>query len=156
MNEAETRADLIDPKLREAGWGIVEGSGILRERNCQITAGRIQAGGKRAKPLIADYILVYKGVKLAVVEAKARNIEVGEGVAQAKVYATKLTLDTTYSTNGDEIYQICMKTGKEGLVDRYLSPEELWIKSYPQEASSEIAKLWRDNFSSIPFLVTCT
>ena len=151
MNEAETRADLIDPKLREAGWGVVDGSRILRERNCQITAGRIQAGGKRAKPLIADYILVYKGVKLGVVEAKARDIEVGEGVAQAKVYATKLTLDTTYSTNGDEIYQICMKTGKEGLVDRYLSPEELWIKSYPQEASSEIAKLWRDNFSIIPF-----
>lgn len=151
MNEAETRADLIDPKLREAGWGVVDGSRILRERNCQITAGRIQAGGKRAKPLIADYILVYKGIKLAVVEAKARDIEVGEGVAQAKIYATKLTLDTTYSSNGDEIYQICMKTGKEGLVDRFLSPEELWIKSYPNDASSEITKVWRDNFSGIPF-----
>ena len=31
MNEAETRAELIDPKLREAGWGVVEGSKILRE-----------------------------------------------------------------------------------------------------------------------------
>ena len=100
MNEAETRAELIDPKLVEAGWGVVEGSRILRERDvCKITAGRIQAGGKRAKPLIADYILVYKGIKLAVVEAKARNLEVGEGVAQAKVYADKLTLDTTYSTS---------------------------------------------------------
>jgi type I restriction enzyme R subunit len=151
MNEAETRAELIDPKLREAGWGVVDGSKILRERNCQITVGRIQAGGKNAKPLIADYILVYKGVKLAVVEAKARHLEVGEGVAQAKLYADKLTLDTTYSTNGDEIYQICMQTGKEGLVDRYLTPEELWIKSYPEKASTEITKQWRDNFSSIPF-----
>ena len=111
MNEAETRAELIDPKLAAAGWGVIEGSKILRERNCQITAGRIQAGGKRAKPLIADYILVYKGIKLAVVEAKSRNLEVGEGVAQAKLYADKLTLDTTYSTNGDDIYQICMQTG---------------------------------------------
>jgi type I restriction enzyme, R subunit len=151
MNEAETRAELIDPKLKEAGWGVVEGSKILRERNCQITAGRIQAGGKRAKPLIADYILVYKGIKLAVVEAKARNLEVGEGVAQAKLYADKLTLDTTYSTNGDEIYQICMQTGQEGLVDRYLTPQELWIKSYPKKASTEITELWRDKFSSIPF-----
>ena len=99
MNEAETRAELIDPKLAAAGWGVVEGSKILRERNCQITAGRIQAGGKRAKPLIADYILVYKGIKLAVVEAKARALDVGEGVAQAKLYADKLTLDTTYATN---------------------------------------------------------
>jgi len=151
MNEAETRAELIDPKLTEAGWGVVEGSKILRERNCQITAGRIQAGGKRAKPLIADYILVYKGIKLGVVEAKARNLEVGEGVAQAKLYADKLTLDTTYSTNGDDIYQICMQTGEEGLVDRYLSPQELWIKSYPKKASTEITELWRDKFSDIPF-----
>ena len=31
MNEAETRAEHIDPALREAGWGIVEGSRIRRE-----------------------------------------------------------------------------------------------------------------------------
>ncbi|PCH78091.1 MAG: restriction endonuclease subunit R [Flavobacteriaceae bacterium] len=151
MNEAETRAELIDPKLVAAGWGIVPDSKILRERNCQITAGRIQAGGKRGKQLIADYILVYKGIKLAVVEAKARSLDVGEGVAQAKLYANKLSLDTTYSSNGDAIYQICMKTGVEGLVDRYLTPQELWVKSYPQNASTEIAAHWRDLFSKIPF-----
>jgi len=152
MNEAETRAELIDPKLAAAGWGVVEGSKILRERNvCKITDGRIQAGGRRAKPLIADYILVYKGIKLAVVEAKARNLDIGEGVAQAKLYADKLTLDTTYSSNGDEIYQICMQTSEEGLVDRYLSPQELWIKSYPLKASTEITQSWRDKFSEIPF-----
>ena len=111
MNEPETRAELIDPKLKEAGWGVVEDSKILRERNCQITAGRIQSGGKRAKALFADYILVYKGVKLAIVEAKARALDVAEGVGQAKLYADKLALDTTYSTNGNEIYQICMQTG---------------------------------------------
>ncbi len=62
MNEAETRAELIDPKLKSCGWGVVEGSRILRERNvCKITDGRIQVGGGRKKPLIADYILVYKG-----------------------------------------------------------------------------------------------
>ena len=26
MNEAETRAELIDPALKIAGWGVVEGS----------------------------------------------------------------------------------------------------------------------------------
>ena len=25
MNEAETRAELIDPKLKTCGWGVVEG-----------------------------------------------------------------------------------------------------------------------------------
>lgn len=56
MNEAETRAELIDPRLKERGWGVVEGSKILREYH--ITAGKIQTGGGRAKPLIADYVLV--------------------------------------------------------------------------------------------------
>jgi len=146
MNEAETRAELIDPKLKEAGWGVVEGSKILRERNvCKITAGRIQVGGGRKKPLIADYILVYKGIKLAVVEAKSDELEVGEGVAQAKLYAEKLNLDYTYSTNGKEIYQICMKTGEEKTVDNFLSPDELWNAVYSDQNK------WRDKFNSIPF-----
>ncbi len=146
MNEAETRAELIDPKLKANGWGIIEGSKVLRERNvCKITDGRIQVGGGRKKPLIADYILVYKGIKLAVVEAKSDELDVGEGVAQAKLYAEKLKLDYTYSTNGKEIYQICMKTGEEKLVDNFLTPTELWNEVYSDQNE------WRDKFSAVPF-----
>lgn len=143
MNEAETRAELIDPKLKACGWGVVEGSKILREYN--ITAGKIQAGGGRSQKIIADYILVYKGIKLAVVEAKSNDLGVGEGVAQAKQYAEKLTLETTYSTNGNEIYSICMKTGAEGLVDNYLTPEELWNKTFA------VQNEWREKFANVPF-----
>ena len=134
MNEAETRAELIDPKLKACGWGVVEGSKILREYH--ITPGKIQTGGGRGKKEIADYVLVYKGIKLAVVEAKSDVQGVGEGVMQAKLYAGKMQLDTTYSTNGREIYQICMKTGAEGLVDNYLTPDELWNKTYPVASTS--------------------
>src|SRR5664280_1729158 len=105
MNEAETRAELVDPKLLESGWGA-EGAKVLREFH--ITAGKIQTGG-RGKPLIADYALVYKGRKLAAMEAKSDEKEVGEGVAQAKDYAAKLCLDYTYASNGRKIYEICMK-----------------------------------------------
>lgn len=143
MNEAETRAELIDPKLKACGWGVVEGSKILREYN--ITAGKIQTGGVRAKKLTADYVLVYKGIKLAVVEAKSDDLGVGEGVAQAKQYAEKLELETTYSTNGKEIYSICMKTGAEGLVANYLTPEELWNKTFA------VQNEWREKFSAVPF-----
>ena len=52
MNEAETRAELIDPKLKASGWGIVEGSKVLREYH--ITQGKIQTGGGRAKKEIAN------------------------------------------------------------------------------------------------------
>lgn len=85
MNEAETRAEHIDPALRAAGWGVVEGSRVLREY--PITLGRIEGLGRRAKPLIADYVLVYRNTKLAVIEAKAWDEELTEGVGQAKDYA---------------------------------------------------------------------
>jgi type I restriction enzyme, R subunit len=143
MNEAETRAELIDPKLKACGWGVVENSKILREYH--ITAGKIQSGGVRAKKLTADYVLVYKGIKLAVIEAKSNELGVGEGVAQAKLYADKLNLDTSYSTNGKEIYSICMKTGVEGLVNDYLTPDELWNKTYAVQNN------WREKFASVPF-----
>ena len=58
MNEAETRAEYIDPKLKASGWGEIEGSKVLREH--RITEGRILTGGMRSKPEIADYVLVYK------------------------------------------------------------------------------------------------
>jgi hypothetical protein len=48
MNEAETRAEHIDPALKAAGWGVVEGSKILREY--PITPGRIEGHGRRGKP----------------------------------------------------------------------------------------------------------
>jgi type I restriction enzyme R subunit len=142
MNESETRAELIDPKLKDCGWGVVEDSKILREYN--ITAGKIQTGGGRSKKLTADYVLVYKGIKLAIVEAKSADLEVGEGVAQAKQYADKLQLQTTYSTNGKEIYSICLKTGQEGIVSNYLTPDELWNKTFSEQNE------WRDKFASIP------
>ncbi len=51
MNEAETRAERIDPALKAAGWGVVEGSRVLREHG--ITLGRLQCGGKRGQGLRA-------------------------------------------------------------------------------------------------------
>ena len=143
MNEAETRAELIDPQLKACGWGVVDDSKILREYN--ITAGKIQTGGVRAKKLTADYVLVYKGVKLAVIEAKSADLNVSEGVAQAKQYAEKLSLKTTYASNGKEIYRICMETGQECLVAQYPSPEELWHNTFA------VQNEWRDKFAAIPF-----
>lgn len=141
MNEAETRAELIDPKLKEAGWGEVEGSKVLREFH--ITEGRIQAGGKRGPADIADYILVYKNQKIGVIEAKPEDQAVGEGVAQAKAYAAKMSIDYTFSTNGREIYQISMKLGKEEDVKAFPTPEELWAKTFSDQNE------WKERFASI-------
>lgn len=143
MTEDETRAELIDPKLKAVGWGVVEESKVYR--NHAITNGKLESSGKRAVPLRADYVLAYKGVKLAVIEAKSDTLGVGEGVAQAKLYAKKLCLETTYATNGKEIYSICMKSGREGLVEEFLSPQALWEKTFAEQNS------WRDAFQAVPF-----
>ena len=109
MNESETRADYVDPALRAAGWGVVDGSVVRRE--FVITPGRIEGQGRRAKGEIADYVLVYRRQKLAVVEAKAWDLPVTEGLGQAKRYAGKLAVRFAYSTNGQGIYEADVGTG---------------------------------------------
>jgi len=146
MNEAETRAEHIDPALKAAGWGVVEGSRVLREHG--ITLGRLQgSGGKgaRAKAEIADYVLVYRNTKLAVIEAKAWDKPLTDGVGQAKSYAAKLAVRFTYATNGQAIYGIDMVTGAEGDVAGYPSPDELWRLTNAQPNA------WRDRFAAVPF-----
>src|SRR6188472_1142857 len=119
MNEAETRAELIDPKLKENGWDGKANPDVKVHREYMIAPGKIKATGGRNKPVIADYVLAYKNRKLAIVEAKSDECEVGEGVAQAKDYANRLQLDDTYAANGKEIYHIDMDAGKEGLAERF-------------------------------------
>ena len=144
--EAQTRLDHIDPALKAAGWGEVEDSRIRVEFS--ITQGRLIGHGRRAKPLSADYVLFYRGKKLAVIEAKSKDHGVTEGLAQAKDYAERLRVRFTYATNGRGIYEVDMETGAERILDglhAMPTPAELWARTFPSENS------WRDLFAAIPF-----
>lgn len=141
MNEAQTRLNKIDPALKKAGWNVVEQSHIIVEY--AITNGRVSKS-VAPKPLKADYILMYKGVKLAVVEAKSDEKDVSDGVAQAKQYAKMLNIRFTYSTNGDKIYAMDMETGDEQEVSAYPTPDELWTWTFGD------ADEWRDKFNEQP------
>jgi type I restriction enzyme R subunit len=143
LNEATTRLTLIDPQLKAAGWGVVEGSRIICE--AYITKGKLFGSGGREKPLKVDYILEHHGRKLAVVEAKSDEQEVGEGVAQAKNYAEKLKVRHTYAANGREIYGIDMQTGIEGLIASFPGPDQLWQIIFPNHNN------WRDRFAEVSF-----
>lgn len=143
MNEAETRAELIDPALAAAGWGSVEGSRVRREY--LISPGRIEGRGRRGSPVKADYLLEYRNTKLAVIEAKAAREALTEGVGQAKDYAGKLSVRFTYATNGHGIYGIDMETGKEGEIAAYPTPEQLWEMTFAKKEA------WRDRFAAIPY-----
>ena len=141
MNEAQTRLNKIDPALKKAGWNVAEQSHIIVEY--PITNGRVSKS-VAPKPLKADYILMYKGVKLAVVEAKSDEKDVSDGVAQAKQYAKMLNIRFTYSTNGDKIYAMDMETGDEDEVSAYPTPDALWERTFGD------ADEWRDKFNEQP------
>ena len=141
-SEADTRAELIDPVLRAAGWGVVENSRVRREMICP---GRLVGAGQRASPLSADYVLFYRGQKLAVLEAKRASLGHTEGVGQAKDYATRLKARFAYSSNGLGWYGIDMETGKEGDFIPFPSPEDLWDRTFPEDS------YWRDRFGEVAF-----
>jgi len=136
-NEAETRAELIDPALAGWGWATSADTRVAREYN--ITPGRIVGAGQPRKGMILDYLLEHRGRKVAVLEAKAESKPLTEGLAQAKQYATKLGVRFAYCTNGLGYYEVDMKSGAEAEIDALPTPEEIWQRVHagePELASS--------------------
>lgn len=122
LNEADTRAKLIDPKLHQCGWSEEK---IVRNKT--ITPGRIlDDKGKRKKGKIPDYLLLHNSSPIAVVEAKEEAKSALVGVQQAKGYAEDLDVLFAYSTNGHDIEEFDYTTNKQTTVERYPSPEVLW------------------------------
>lgn len=138
-NEAKTRKELIDPKLKDSGWMKHDWQ---VDPEYKITAGRIHFDGKsasRAKPVYADYLLRYSSsLAIAVVEAKAEDKHYLEGEKQAKDYAQKLGLWFSYSTNGNEIEFYNLKAGTQTKIDHFHTPEELW-ELYSKESGLDKA-----------------
>lgn len=131
LNESDTRAQLIDPKLNRAGWTQ---SQVTREwyyrKDWEYAPGRIiLRGGKaeREKPRRVDYLLRYTAsFPIAVVEAKAETEPATQGLEQAKQYARDNHLMFAYSTNGHEIIEWDGFTNTTREIQEFPSPEELW------------------------------
>lgn len=144
MNESDTRRKKIDPKLKEALWEVTPDSAIYTEQSAyEIAPGRIGLAERNPKKI--DYLLVYKGIKIAIVEAKKDELDVSEGVPQAKEYAERMNIRFTYSCNGDKIWAIDMQTGEEGFVNAFPTPQELWERLYPENNPL------RDKLNAVPF-----
>lgn len=155
MNESTTRRKKIDPALYAVGWEQVPDSQILNEDSAYLIApGRVEKI-KARNPKKVDYTLEYKGVRLAVIEAKSDETDVSVAVPQAKQYAEMMQIRFAYSTNGDQIYFIDMGVkdshgnysvpSSEKFIDRFPSPQELWQMTFP------VVNEWRDRFNLLPY-----
>jgi type I restriction enzyme, R subunit len=111
LSELDTRAKLIDPAIARAGWGE---DAIRRE--VRITNGRNFLVGDvvhRRPGLIADYILYWKDVPIAVVEAKDNSHHEAAGLQQAKQYAQMLDVKLAFSSNGKAFVEFDYLTSVE-------------------------------------------
>ncbi|WP_343410570.1 DEAD/DEAH box helicase family protein [Candidatus Amarolinea dominans] len=120
LNEADTRAQLIDPQAQQRRL----------DRSWAYTAGKIVLRGDRAErlpPKRVDYLLRYTdSLPIAVVEAKEEGKPAVAGLQQAKAYARDLGLAFAFATNGQEIIEWDAFTGSTRLAKRFPNPEELW------------------------------
>ena len=136
MNEAETRFQLIDPKLKTSGWDMPPHS-IAPEY--VIAPGRIVPMGKagrREKALRVDYLLRYApNQTIAVLEAKRDTLPAGSGLQQAKGYAERLGLKFAYSSNGKQFVEFDYLTGRERTLKTFPTPDELWRRLHGQRAT---------------------
>ena len=149
MNESQTRLDKIDPKLKASKWSIEVDSKIITE--FPITLGKISQTVK-ARPKKADYILSYKNVKLAVVEAKADEKDVSEGVMQAKgeLYDhLKAHGALTFLNTGNESL-IEMASKRE--LDRIISygPEQAQVVGNVTDCSPFLSFSWSTSLTALP------
>lgn len=113
MNEANTRKDIIDLKLQDAGWNINDLTQVVKEYDIKIkaTAEVHEPEMIYNKHQFSDYVLLGKnGKPLAVIEAKKTAIDPKLGREQAKQYCYNIKKETNgdlpfcFYTNGDEIY----------------------------------------------------
>lgn len=130
FSEADIRSKYITPAILRSGWDLHT---QVREE-VSLTDGKIIVRGKmhtRGQKKYADYVLSYKGVPLAIVEAKDNRHSLGDGMQQALGYAAMIDVPFAFSSNGDG-FLFHDKTGQSAPVetelplDGFPGPEELW------------------------------
>lgn len=154
-NEADTRAKIIDPKIKQSGW-----TEDFIAREFYFTDGKIFLVGdeaKRKEPKKADYILYYNdALPLAVVEAKEEGKPAVSGMQQAKEYAERLDILFAYSTNGHQIEEFDFVLNTQKTIEAFPTQDELYqryltAKSLNSESVAPLATTYnKQTFNANP------
>ena len=131
LNEADTRAKLIDPALHARGWS----EDLIRR---ETTAGAVEIVGGRPRRFLgrADYTLRIQAapgtqpVAVALIEAKSERYPPTHGLEQAKMYAAsaRLNVPFVYSSNGHMFVEFDSASGKTSdarPMSEFPTPEKL-------------------------------
>ena len=112
QNEKHTRKEIIDYRLKNAGWNVDDRTQVVQEFDIKVEKNRVeepqeQYGNKQ----FSDYVLLGKDSKpLAVIEAKKSSLDANTGKEQAKQYCINIQkqfggeLPFCFYTNGHDIY----------------------------------------------------
>jgi len=154
-NEADTRAKIIDPKIKQSGW-----TEDFIAREFYFTDGKIFLVGdeaKRKEPKKADYILYFNdALPLAVVEAKEEGKPAVSGMQQAKEYAERLDILFAYSTNGHQIEEFDFVLNTQKTIEAFPTRDELYqryltAKSLNNESVAPLATTYnKQTFNANP------
>ncbi len=142
-SESDTRANYIDPQLKNSGW---EANNIRREYS--FTDWRKLLNNKRWAQKFADYLLKYKWVNLAIIEAKKEWLPPTQWLEQVKEYWKILNIRFVYSSNWKETYEFDLLTWKWNFIDKYPTPDELYKKVF------EKINTTKEKLLSEPFLLS--
>jgi type I restriction enzyme R subunit len=120
-NESQTCRELIEPALKNAGW--------VWERGVLIGPGRVNLAGEsmydETQQIIADYVLRYSQMPLAILEAKAEVESATDGMQQGSRYANRLGLRYSIASNGVEFILTDNETGNYETLSAVPSPTEI-------------------------------
>lgn len=111
-NEKFTRKEIIDKRLKNAGWNIYDSTQVVSEFNIIVDSNLVEeAETPYSGKQFSDYVLLGKdGKPLAVVEAKKSSVDASIGKEQAKQYCYNIQkekggeLPFCFFTNGYDIY----------------------------------------------------
>lgn len=109
-NEKLTRKEIIDNRLKQAGWNVTDRTHVIEEFDIHLTVVE-EPATPYAGHQYSDYVLLGKdGKPLAVVEAKKTSVNAALGREQAKQYCYNIKqtqgvdLPFCFYTNGHDIY----------------------------------------------------
>lgn len=120
-NERTTCKQLIEPALTQAGWEWKE--------QLRIGPGRVNITGEsmydETQEIIADYLLLYRGIPLTILEAKAEAESAADGMQQASRYARRLLIRFSIASNGKDWILTDNDTGHFETLSTPPTPEDI-------------------------------